>query len=79
MHECTFKDTLPATKIAYSSIALRKDRRNISESRTYFNAKLCNFCKQNNIGKSPKNEETTSEQGRKPFLAKSLLNYVENY
>ena len=34
---------LPATKIAFSSIVMRKDRQNINESRTDFNAKPHNF------------------------------------
>ena len=44
------RDILQATKIAFSSITLRKNRQNINESRADFNAKLRNFCKQNNIG-----------------------------
>ena len=48
------RDILQATKIAFSSIALRKNRQNINESRADFNAKLRNFCKQNNIGFSHK-------------------------
>ena len=34
------KDTLPATRIAFSTIVLRKDRQNINESRVDFGAKL---------------------------------------
>ena len=88
LHECTFKDTLPATKIAFSSIVLRKDRRNINESRTHFNAKLCNFCKQNKIGFIDNGKIKEIHLGMKKlhmnrkgnsFLASSLLNYVENY
>ena len=44
------KDTLAATKIVLSSTVLQKDRRNVNESRTHFNAKLCNFCKKTNVG-----------------------------
>ena len=43
-------DALPAIKIAFSSIVLRRDRRNINESRADFDANLRNFCKQKNIG-----------------------------
>ena len=42
-------DTLPARKIAFSSIVLRKDWQNINELRIDFNAKLWNFWKQKNV------------------------------
>ena len=82
------RDTLPATKIAFSSIVLHKDRRNINESRTDFNAKLCNFCKQKNIGFIDTGNINESHLGMKKVnlnrkgnfdLAKNLLNYLENY
>ena len=44
------RDTLPATKVAFSSIVLWKDRQNINESRKDFKAKLRNVYKQKNIG-----------------------------
>ena len=82
------KHTLPATKIAFSSIFLRKDRRNINKSRTHFNAKLRNFRMQNDIGFIDNGNIKESHLGMKElhlnrtgnsFLAKNLLNYVENY
>ena len=82
LHECTFKYTLRATKIAFSSIVLRKDSRNINESRTHFSAK------QNNIGFIDNGNINESHLGMKKlhlsrngnsFSEKSLLNYVENY
>ena len=86
LHECTFKYTLRATKIAFSSIVLRKERRNINESRTHFNAKLRNFCEQNNIAFIDNGNINESHLGMKKLhlngngnslLAKNLLNYVE--
>ena len=82
------RDTLPATKIAFSRIALRRDRRNINESRTDFNAKLRNFCKQKNIGFIDNGIINESHLGMKKLhlnrkgnsaLAKNLPNYLENY
>ena len=82
------RDTLPATKIAFSSMVLRKDRRNISESRTDFSVKLLNFCKQKNIGFIDNENINESHLRIKKLhlnrkgnstLAKTLLNYIENY
>ena len=82
------KDALTATKIAFSRIALRKDRRNINESRVHFNAKLRNFCEQNNISFIDNGNIKESHLGKKKlhlkrkgnsFLAKNLPNYVEHY
>ena len=80
------KDTLSATKVAFSSNVLRKDGRNINESRVYFYAKLRNFCKQNNIGFIDNGNIKESHLGMKKlhlnrkensFLIENLLNYVE--
>ena len=83
-----FRDTLPATKITFSSIVLRKDRRNINWSRTDFNAKLCNFCKQKNIDFLDNADIIESHLGIKKLRlkrkgnstsAKNFLNYLGNY
>ena len=82
------RNTLPATKIAFSSIVLHKERQNINESRTDFNAKLCNFCKQNNVGFIDNGNNKENRLGilklhrnRKgnSILAKNALNSLENY
>ena len=82
------RNTLPATKIAFSSIVLQKERQNINESRTDFNAKLWNFCKQNNIGFIDNGNNKENRLGilklhlnRKgnSILAKNALNSLENY
>ena len=82
------RDTFPATKIAFSSIVLRKDRRNINASRTDLNAELRNFCRQKNIGFADNGnideshlemKELNLNRKEKSALAKNLLNYLENY
>ena len=82
------RDTLSATKIAFSSIVLGKGRRNINESRADFNTKLRNFCKQKNIGFIDNGNINESHLAMKKLhlnrtgnsaLAKNLLNYLENY
>ena len=82
------RDTLPAIKIGFSNIILRKDRRNINQLRTDFNAKLSNFCKQKNIDFIDNGNINESHLGMKKLhlnrkgyfaLAENLLNYLENY
>ena len=82
------RDTLPATKITFSSITRPEDTRNRNESRTDFNAKLCNFCKQKNIDLIDNGNINESHLGKKilqlnrkrnSISAENLLNYLENY
>ena len=82
------RDTLPAIKIGFSSLILRKDRRNINELRTDFNAKLSNFCKQKNINFIDNGNINESHLEMKKLhlnrkgyfaLVENLLNYLENY
>ena len=67
---------------------MRKDRRDINESRTHFNAKFINFCKENNISFIDNGninerylgmEKILLNRKGNSLLAKNLTIYVENY
>ena len=78
---------LPGTKIVFSSIIFRKDRRDIEKQRNDNNTRLKNFCKQKNISFADNSNLKEEHLGLKKshlnrignsILAKNFLSYFEN-
>ena len=67
---------------------MQKDRQNINELRTHFNAKVSNFCKENNVSFIDNGnikerylgmEKLLLNKKGNSLLVKNLANYVKNY